>query len=69
MTNNPNMSYCMCENTVAALRQIINALEEDGLDAISDSMIEQQSFNSLYNLGLDFQDLYESLKDEENPNE
>ena len=28
MSNYPNMSYCMCENTVLALRQILNALRD-----------------------------------------
>ena len=69
MTNNPNMSYCMCENTVGAMRQIINALKEDGLDAIGSSVIEQQSFNLLYDMCLNFMDIYETLHMEEKSDE
>ena len=27
MSNYPNMSYCMCENTLAALRQVLSAMQ------------------------------------------
>ena len=30
MSNYPNMSYCMCENTLLALRQVLNAMQEEG---------------------------------------
>lgn len=29
MTNFPNMSYCMCENTLAALRQVYEAMRSE----------------------------------------
>ena len=28
MSNYPNMSYCMCENTLLALRQVTNDMQE-----------------------------------------
>lgn len=28
MSNYPNMSYCMCENTSLALKQVLNAMQE-----------------------------------------
>lgn len=28
MRNYPNMSYCMCENTLGALEQIVDAMKE-----------------------------------------
>lgn len=35
MSNFPNMSYCMCENTLAALRQLYEAMRlEDPQDFI-----------------------------------
>ena len=35
MSNFPNMSYCMCENTLAALRQVFEAMRhEDAIDFI-----------------------------------
>jgi len=37
----PNMSYCMCENTVAALVQIIEHMDEDPENFLQDlSMTE-----------------------------
>lgn len=29
MSNRPNMSYCMCENTLSALKQIVNTINEE----------------------------------------
>lgn len=29
MSNFPNMSYCMCENTLAALRQVYEAMQRE----------------------------------------
>ena len=48
MSNYPNMSYCMCENTVAALRQILNALR-DGEENILRGMgrEERDAFGAL----------------------
>jgi hypothetical protein len=30
MSNYPNMSYCMCNNTLLALQQILNTMQEEG---------------------------------------
>jgi hypothetical protein len=30
MSNYPNMSYCMNENTLAALKQVLDAMQEEG---------------------------------------
>ena len=30
MSNYPNMSYCQCENTLLALRQVVNTMVEEG---------------------------------------
>lgn len=29
MSNFPNMSYCMCENTMASLRQVYEAMQRE----------------------------------------
>ena len=51
----PNMSYCMCENTVAALVQIIEHMDEDPENFMQDlSMTELNSFNRLYELCKEF---------------
>jgi len=51
----PNMSYCMCENTEAALAQIIDHMDEDPENFVRDlSMTELNSFNRLYELCKEF---------------
>jgi hypothetical protein len=51
----PNMSYCMCENTVQALVQIIDHMDEDPENFLRDlSMTELNSFNRLYELCKEF---------------
>ena len=45
----PNMSYCMCQNTEAALNQIINAMDDEGdVEFVRElSMDELRSFNEI----------------------
>ena len=45
----PNMSYCMCQNTEAALAQIMDAMDEQGdVEFVKDlSMDELRSFNEI----------------------
>ena len=51
----PNMSYCMCENTVAALQQIIEHMDEDPENFIRDlSGTEKHAFSRLYELCKEF---------------
>jgi len=62
--NFPNMSYCMCENTLSALCQVIEAMQYYGpkfLDSMSRS--ERQSFNELYHACEDFLSMSEELVD------
>lgn len=49
MTNFPNMSYCMCENTLAALHQLYEAMRhEDAEDFIGQmNKHERAAFNEL----------------------
>lgn len=49
MSNFPNMSYCMCENTLAALHQLYQAMRhEDATDFIGEmSKHERAAFNEL----------------------
>jgi hypothetical protein len=54
MADYPNMSYCMCGNTLAAMRQIMQAMEEEGSD----------SFKELFNMSEDFMARAEELHDE-----
>jgi len=52
----PNMSYCMCNNTEAALNQIMNAMDDEGAaNFIKDlSMDELRSFNELVYIAKQF---------------
>lgn len=51
MSNYPNMSYCMCENTALALNQVLTAMREEGTEFMREmSRHERQAFQSLFNL-------------------
>jgi hypothetical protein len=61
----PNMSYCMCENTLLALRQVVTAMETEGVGFMFDlSRDEQRAFRELFNVCEDFMNLSEELQDE-----
>ena len=46
MTNYPNMSYCMCNNTLAAMDQLMDAMEDvDFIEELNPD--ELRSFNDL----------------------
>ena len=47
--NYPNMSYCMCGNTLAALEQVMDAMDEQGaVEFVKDlNMDELRAFNEL----------------------
>jgi len=61
----PNMSYCMCENTLLAMRQIVNAMQNEGTDFLRDmSREERRAFGELFNTCEDFMNLSEELQSE-----
>lgn len=65
MSNYPNMSYCMCENTVLAMRQILNAMNEEGVGFMVDmNRDEKRAFQELFNLCEDFLNASEELEAE-----
>ena len=65
MSNYPNMSYCMCENTVLAMRQILNAMNEEGVGFLVDmNRDEKRAFQELFNLCEDFLTASEELEAE-----
>ena len=49
MSDYPNMSYCQCSNTLAALEQIMDAMDEQGaVEFVKDlNMDELRAFNEL----------------------
>ena len=55
MSNYPNMSYCMCENTLLALRQVVTAMVEQGSDFLQEmSSEERRAYQALFNMCEDF---------------
>ena len=65
MSNFPNMSYCMCNNTLLAMRQILNAMQEEGPMFLQEmSRDEMRSYKELFNACEDFLTAAEELQDE-----
>lgn len=61
----PNMSYCMCENTLAAMRQILDAMREEGPKFLQEmNRSEARAFQELFHACDDFMLLGEQLIDE-----
>ena len=57
MSNYPNMSYCQCSNTLAALDQVLTAMDEQGDVAFLRelNMDELRAFNELKHVAAQFQ--------------
>lgn len=65
MSNYPNMSYCMCENTLLAMRQIMNAMEDEGPMFLQDmNRDERRAFKELFNACEAFLTMSEELEEE-----
>ena len=65
MSNYPNMSYCMCENTLAALRQVLSAMQEEGPMFLQDmNKDERRAFEQLFNAYETFVNVAEELEEE-----
>lgn len=66
MSNYPNMSYCMNENTLSAMQQILTAMQEEGVDFLRDmTREERRAWNELYNACESFLSLSDDLAEEE----
>lgn len=57
----PNMSYCRFENTLSALVDCLNALEDEGLNTLQ-SRYEREAAESLVYTAKRFLDAYENAK-------
>jgi len=57
----PNMSYCRFENTLSALVDCLNALEDEGLNTLQ-SRYEREAAESLVYTAKRFIDAYETAK-------
>ncbi len=65
MSNYPNMSYCMNENTLLAMRQVLEAMNTEGVDFLRDlSRDERRAFGELFNACEEFMQVAEELQDE-----
>ena len=55
--NYPNMSYCQCSNTLAALDQVLTAMDEQGdVEFLRElNMDELRAFNELKHVAEQFQ--------------
>ncbi len=65
MSNYPNMSYCMCNNTLLALKQILDTMQEEGPMFLREmSRDERRSFEQLFSMCEDFMSMSEELQEE-----
>ena len=65
MSNYPNMSYCMTQNTLLAMRQVVNTMYDQGADFLADlSQDERRAFQELFAVCEDFTNLSEELQAE-----
>ena len=65
MSSYPNMSYCMNENTLLAMRQIVTAMNEEGPQFLRElSREERRAFEQLFSTCEDFMQLSEELQEE-----
>jgi hypothetical protein len=65
MSNYPNMSYCMCNNTVLALKQVVEAMNDEGPMFLREmSREERRSFEQLFSMCEDFMTMSEELQAE-----
>ncbi len=65
MSNYPNMSYCMCENTLLALKQVLDAMQNEGPMFLQDmNRTERRAFEELFGYCESFLTMSEELQDE-----
>jgi benzoyl-CoA reductase/2-hydroxyglutaryl-CoA dehydratase subunit BcrC/BadD/HgdB len=65
MSNYPNMSYCMCENTLSAMNQILEAMQEEGPMFLQEmNRDERRAFEQLFHAAEAFLTLSEELEAE-----
>ena len=65
MSNYPNMSYCMCENTLLALKQVLDAMESEGPAFLREmNRTERRAFEELFGYCESFLTMSEELQEE-----
>ena len=65
MSNYPNMSYCMNENTLLALKQVLDAMQEEGPQFLRElNRTERRAFEELFHYCESFLTMSEELQEE-----
>jgi hypothetical protein len=65
MSNYPNMSYCMNENTLAALKQVLDTMQEEGPNFLREmNRTERRAFEELFHYCESFLTMSEELQEE-----
>lgn len=65
MSNYPNMSYCMCNNTVLALKQVLETMQDEGPMFLREmSKDEKRYYEALFSLCEDFMSMSEELQEQ-----
>lgn len=63
MSDYPNMSYCMNQNTLLALHQVIDAMRDQGAEFIQDlSREERRAYQELFHACEDFLTLVNKME-------
>jgi len=65
MSNYPNMSYCQCENTLLALKQVLDSMESEGPMFLKEmNRTERRAFEELFGYCESFLTMSEELQAE-----
>ena len=63
MSSYPNMSYCMCENTLSAMRQVVTAMQEEGPMFLQEmNKDERRAFEAMFDMCETFMTVAEDLE-------
>ena len=66
MSNYPNMSYCMCENTLLSMKQVVNAMQDEGPMFLKEmNRDERRAFEAMFDMCEAFMTMTEELEYEE----
>lgn len=61
----PNMSYCMFENTMHAMNQLLGAMEDEGGALLADmSSEERRAFAQLFNQCESYVEMAQAMQEE-----
>ena len=65
MSSYPNMSYCMCENTLLAMKQVVGAMQDEGPMFLKEmNRDERRAFEAMFDMCEAFMSMSEELQEE-----